>query len=190
LNDADWSDPFASKGLANPFPRQFGPAVPGPEAVFAPNNQVSYWDVAPRHPSDVHVQCPCRAAVLEQLDDRPRLCRQQGEHEHRQDGESGRLHSRRFTVGNTQQRRVYPNYGPISRSETTANTTYHSLQWNLEKRFSHGYSILTNYVWSKLLQTNWSQDPFDLVTRETYIGSDDVPHNFKFSNVWELPKRH
>jgi hypothetical protein len=91
------------------------------------------------------------------------------------------------TTGNTQQRRVYPQYGTISRSETTADTTYHSLQWNLEKRFSHGYSILTNYVWSKLLETGWSQDPFDLVTRETALGGDDVPHNFKFSNVWEIP---
>ena len=64
LNDADWSDPFASKGLANPFPQQFGPAVPGPEVVFAPNQPRLLLGRAPRHPSDVHVQCPSRAAVL------------------------------------------------------------------------------------------------------------------------------
>jgi len=92
------------------------------------------------------------------------------------------------TVGNTQQRRVYPQFGNISRSETSADTRYDSLQWNLEKRFGHGFSILTNYVWSKLLETGWTEDPFDLVTRETSLSGDDVTHNFKFSNVWEVPR--
>jgi hypothetical protein len=188
LNDADWSDPFASKGLANPFPQQFGPAVPGPEAVFAPNNQVSYWDKNRGIPQMYTYSVRVERQFLGNWMTGLAYVGNKGS------TNTGRIENPAVyipgasTVGNTQQRRVYPNYGPISRSETTANTTYHSLQWNLEKRFSHGYSILTNYVWSKLLQTNWSQDPFDLVTRETYIGSDDVPHNFKFSNIWELPK--
>jgi hypothetical protein len=92
------------------------------------------------------------------------------------------------TLGNTQQRRVYPNYSSISRSESADSSIYHSLQWNLEKRFSHGFSILANYVWSKTLETTRSQDPFDLITRETSISGDDIPHNFKFSNIWEIPR--
>lgn len=188
LNDVDWADPYASKGLANPFPANFGPAVPGPEAVFAPNNNVSYWDPHRGIPQMYTYSLRIERQFWNNWMTGLAYVGNKGS------TNTGRTENPAVyipgasTVGNTQQRRVYPNYGPISRSETTANTTYHSLQWNLEKRFSHGFSILTNYVWSKLLETNWSQDPFDLVTRETYIGGDDVPHNFKFSNVWEVPR--
>jgi hypothetical protein len=58
---------------------------------------------------------------------------------------------------------------------------------NLEKRFGHGFSILTNYVWSKTLQTTYVADPFSSA-RERSIHEDDVPHNFKFSNLWEIPR--
>jgi hypothetical protein len=90
------------------------------------------------------------------------------------------------TVGNTQQRRVYPNYGTISRGESGNSSLYQSIQWNLEKRFSHGFSILTNYVWSKTLEDAYGPNPFDL-TRERALSGDDIPHNFKFSNIWEVP---
>ena len=40
------------------------------------------------------------------------------------------------TVGNTQERRVYPNFGRVSRTEAGGNTSFNSLQWNLEKRFA------------------------------------------------------
>jgi hypothetical protein len=58
---------------------------------------------------------------------------------------------------------------------------------NLEKRFNHGYSILSNYVWSKNLQVTYGANPFD-PTRETSLSADDVPHNLKFSNIWEIPR--
>jgi hypothetical protein len=92
------------------------------------------------------------------------------------------------TVGNTQQRRIYPNYGPIQRTESSDKSSYNSVQLNLEKRFGRGFSILSNYVWSKTLETTRGQDPFDLTTFETAIHTDDVPHNFKFSAIWELPR--
>jgi hypothetical protein len=188
LNDADWADPFASKGLPNPFPAQFGPDVPGPDAAFAAQNQVSYWDPNRGIPQTYTYSVRLERQFWNNWMTGIAYVGNQGS------TNSGRTENPAVyipgasTVGNTQQRRVFPQYGTISRSETTANTKYDSVQWNLEKRFSHGYSILTNYVWSKLLETNWSQDPFDLVTRETYIGGDDVPHNFKFSNVWEVPR--
>ena len=91
------------------------------------------------------------------------------------------------TVGNTQQRRVYPNYGSISRGESGNNSSYHSFQLNVEKRFSHGFSVLSNYVWSKNLQVTYGPDPFNN-TRETSLSGDDIPHNLKFSNIWEIPR--
>jgi len=188
LNDADWADPFGSKGLPNPFPQQFGPAVPGPEAVFAANNNVSYWDPHRGIPRMYTYSLRVERQFLNNWMTGLAYVGNRGSTNTNRTENPANYIPGASTVGNTQQRRVYPNYGTISRAETTSNTTYHSLQWNLEKRFGHGLSILTNYAWSKLLQTNWSQDPFDLVTRETYIGNDDVPHNFKFSNVWEVPR--
>src|SRR5204863_9897055 len=81
----------------------------------------------------------------------------------------------------------YPNYGTITRSESGNNSVFQSLQWNLEKRFSHGFSILTNYTWSKTLDSQYVANPFN-PRRERGIQGDDIPHNFKFSNVWDVPR--
>ena len=61
------------------------------------------------------------------------------------------------------------------------------MQLNAEKRFSKGLSLLANYTWSKKMDdygwTNPDNRRFDYgVSRE------DVPHNFKFSNVWQFPQ--
>src|SRR5262249_28450141 len=46
LQNVSFQDPYGSKGLANPFPSNFGPQVPGPSFVFAPNNAiVNYFPV-------------------------------------------------------------------------------------------------------------------------------------------------
>jgi len=189
LNDADWADPFASKGLPNPFPAQFGPDVPGPEAQFAPINNVSYWAPDRKIPRTMTYSVRLErqfwsnwmagiAYVGNRVD---RL-------------NSGRAENPAMyipgasTVGNTQQRRVLPNFGPVQRTESSDKSSYNSLQFNAEKRFSHGFSLLTNYVWSKTLETTRGQDPFDLTAFETAIHSDDIPHNFKFSGIWELPR--
>ena len=43
-----------------------------------------------------------------------------------------------------------------------------------------------NYVWSKTLERSFGPNPFDL-TKELALSGDDIPHNLKFSNIWELP---
>ena len=80
-----------------------------------------------------------------------------------------------------------PNFGRVSRTEAGGNTSFHSFQWNLEKRFSSGYSILTNYAWSRTIDDINSINPFN---RSAYRGlsGDDIEHNFKFSNIWDLPR--
>ncbi|MBL8222246.1 MAG: hypothetical protein JNL62_23625, partial [Bryobacterales bacterium] len=91
------------------------------------------------------------------------------------------------TVGNTQQRRVYPIFGRVSRTDSGANSNFHSLQWNLEKRFAAGYSILTNYTWSRTID---DVNNINFADRRAYRGlaTEDIEHNFKFSNIWDLPR--
>ena len=95
---------------------------------------------------------------------------------------------RRNRRSNTQARRQ--NAEPSDPSDPTNpvnNTNYHSLQFNLEKRFSHGYTILASYTWSKKMDDyNWT-NPYN--RRFDYgLSREDVPHNWKFSNVWQIPE--
>jgi hypothetical protein len=60
------------------------------------------------------------------------------------------------------------------------------LQWNVEKRFGHGYSILANYTWSTNIDDLSTANPFNRAISRGRTGFD-VPHNFKFSNLWDIP---
>ena len=91
------------------------------------------------------------------------------------------------TVGNTQQRRVYPTFSTVRRTDAGGNSSFHAFQWNLEKRLSRGLSILTNYTWSKTLEDLDSSDPFNR-TRGRGLATEDIPNNFKFGNIWHLPR--
>ncbi len=90
------------------------------------------------------------------------------------------------TVANTQARRFYQDFSRIGFYESGNNTNYNSLQLNAEKRFGKGLSVLANYTWSKKFDDYGWTTPDN--RRFDYGRSrEDVPHNFKFSNVWEIP---
>ena len=55
------------------------------------------------------------------------------------------------TSGNIDSRSLYPGFQGIQNVQPTANSTYHSLQLNWKRRFSHGYSVLGWYTFSKFL---------------------------------------
>lgn len=100
-----------------------------------------------------------------------------------------------FTGSVAQALRPYPQYLAInSRSNPNGNSTYHALQAKVEKRFSRGFTVLAAYTWSKSLtdgnilagggpagQTYYNRG------LEKAISTDDVPHNFALSYVYELP---
>jgi hypothetical protein len=51
----------------------------------------------------------------------------------------------------TDNRRPFQGYSGIQQGVETANSSYHALQLSLEKRFTHGLTILANYTFSKSL---------------------------------------
>ena len=55
------------------------------------------------------------------------------------------------TSGNVNQRRLYQPFAGIETLESNGNSTYHSFQLSLRKRFSAGYSILSSYTFSKFI---------------------------------------
>lgn len=99
------------------------------------------------------------------------------------------------TTATTNQRRpLFPNFGTITLVEPTGESTYHSLQLTLDKRFSKGFTVLANYTLSKSLdhssdnklngvtQTN----PYDL-EYDWGPASFDRRHRLVASWLWEIP---
>jgi hypothetical protein len=187
FNDVAWEDPYTSAGVSNIFPEQYGPRVPGPEATFTlPTDFKSHF------PSDFHIPVLYSWNLT--------LERQVGADwvlRSAYIGNKGTFlsTSRQLnpavyipgssTVGSTQQRRLYQDFTNILQNQSAHNSSYHSLQLSGEKRFSEGLSVLANYTFSKTLDDTGWPNPY---ARDNYgLSSEDIRHNFKVSNLWEIP---
>jgi outer membrane receptor protein involved in Fe transport len=91
-----------------------------------------------------------------------------------------------------ERRPLFPTFASITNQSSDARSEYHALQLSLNKRLSRGFSILSNYTWSRLLD-NASADgdgppnPFDL--NENWGISDlDLEHRFVTSFIWQMPE--
>ena len=102
---------------------------------------------------------------------------------------------------NTQQYRGAPKInGTQGISASDANNKYHAVNFKVEKRFSQGFNLLTNYTISKNLETNGSGDssysqngstslPLYAFNRNRDNGPAplDIPQRFVASFGYELP---
>lgn len=189
LTGVDFADPYGSAGMANPFPANFGPDVPGSDFKFSPINDVQGYLVP-----DFRSQRTTTWSL--------RLERQfgqdwvigigyvanKGTHLLFSDHENPAVYiPGASTVANTQARRVYPNFGRVLRYQSGGNSRYQSAQLNVEKRFSRGFSLLGNYTFSKTIDDLSATNPFNR-RFERALSGDDIPHNFKLSGIYELPK--
>ncbi len=79
-----------------------------------------------------------------------------------------------------------------------SSSIYHSLQAQFDHRFSHGFSLLANFTWSKLIDDSssdwggfWSLDVLgqDFYNRkaERSVSAGDVPKRFTLAPIVELP---
>ncbi|MEX2260509.1 MAG: carboxypeptidase regulatory-like domain-containing protein [Bryobacteraceae bacterium] len=100
------------------------------------------------------------------------------------------------TLANTDSRRPFaPHFSSMGRMYQDGNSSYHSFQLNLERRFSRGFTVLVNYTYSKFIDSNSStvevavENPVDLrnLRLERGLSNFDVTQNFVTSFVWELP---
>jgi len=98
--------------------------------------------------------------------------------------------------------RPYPQYsGGVSGSALNiANSIYHAVQFQYEKRFSKGFAVLAHYTISKLIDDSsfsdgnvgWLggvtdvQNPFDL-RAERSLSAQDVPQRFVLTVSYQLP---
>ncbi|MEK7405384.1 MAG: TonB-dependent receptor, partial [Acidobacteriota bacterium] len=94
-----------------------------------------------------------------------------------------------------QGRRPLKGFGQLRRNFHGLNSSYNGLQVSVDKRFSHGFSILSSYTFSKSIDYESLNDgiggypgsfPYDfLLTRGP--ADQNVPQRSVTSFVWELP---
>jgi hypothetical protein len=104
------------------------------------------------------------------------------------------LNQARPGPGNVALRRPNPAYGGIFFSESSGNSNYHSMQWNLDRRFAGGLSVMTSYTWSKSIDDtsaflgtkpdkNFPQDSMNY-RGERALSSFDMRHRFVTAGLW------
>jgi len=92
-----------------------------------------------------------------------------------------------FCVPNTSnQSPLNPWFYPVYYFGNNASDNYHSLQAKFSKRFSGGYSVLANYIYSKVL--DYDSSYYAVKPSIGYgPGGFDRRHNFTMANIWALP---
>ena len=101
------------------------------------------------------------------------------------------------TTANAQQRRPYPAFQELGLTTPDSNSWYNAMQIALNKRFSHGFSLIANYTLSRSTDDGDSigsyfgvNSPFrNPYNRKIDYGLDvyDQPQVFNFIYKWSLP---
>lgn len=90
------------------------------------------------------------------------------------------------TIQRQQLLRPYPQFTGVGSQRMDGSSIYHSAQLRVERRFAKGYTLLSSYTWSKLLE----KVSFLNATDQKYekrISGDDIPHRLVVSGIWEIP---
>jgi hypothetical protein len=89
-----------------------------------------------------------------------------------------------------QSRRPYQNVGFVSGNTSRAWSNYNAMNVRLEKRYSGGLTLLSNYTWSKAMgiraTDNWTVMDINNM-RLNYGPMNDFTHRWVLSYVYDLP---
>ncbi|MGH2449134.1 MAG: hypothetical protein ACRDFS_11110, partial [Chloroflexota bacterium] len=205
LNGVNFTDPWGSAGLTNPFPAQFGPKLPPSNVSFTLPATLSYFFASGfKMPVITTWNLTLERQLGQTLLVRAAYFGNHGEHlygtsdqEPMADINAAVYVPGASTEANTQQRRPYPNFGPIGMINSGYDSNYNALQLTVQKRMSHGLSFLADYTWSRnfndfsesVNQGYYQTNPYD---RAFNYGpaSSDVPQAFKLSGTWQVPGGH
>ncbi len=98
------------------------------------------------------------------------------------------------TTANINARRLYaPNFQSILNYQSNVNSSYHSIQTTLNKRFSKGYTILASYTYGRSIDLSSlevdgfnGQDPLNL-SADKGLSDFDIRQRFVSSFLWDIP---
>ena len=205
LTDVNFTDPYGSAGVANPFPEEFGPRNPGPTATFPQN--ISFTQIFSRHfrlPQVMTWNLTLERGFGTSWLVRAAYLGNKGSYlAGTGDQEAGLLQLNpaiyipgQSTEANTQERRIYPNFGFIDSINSSVDSTYNAFQLSLEKRFTSGFSFLSNFTWSRALNDfGPNGQPGGLATNTCSCGryfdygpdAGDVNKVFRISGNYNFP---
>src|SRR3954468_733273 len=89
-------------------------------------------------------------------------------------------------VARSQLLRPYPQFNNVPSNASNGTSQYDSAQFKMERRLSHGYSIIGTYTWSHYTEHVFQMNPTD-TEYENRLARDDVPHRVTASILYELP---
>ena len=96
--------------------------------------------------------------------------------------------------GAIQARRPFPQYSALHAYAPLVNANYNSLQVQMERRFSNGFSLLTAYTWGHAIDNGPSQVDTVVVPQNAYDfaaergnSAFDIRNRFVTSVLYELP---
>jgi len=82
--------------------------------------------------------------------------------------------------------RPFPQFTSISTERYDGSAIYHAGQFRVERRFTRGFSFLSSYTWSKVIEETFLLNETD-TEYERRISENDIPHRIVVSGIWELP---
>ncbi len=192
----NFTDPYGSTGIQNPFPASFGPLNPGPNATF-PQSAISFSQIFDRHfrlPMVLSYNLTLEQGFGSNWLLRIAYVGNQGHHLYGTgDQEYGLLQL------NPPDHPIYPQYGSIASINSGVNSNYNGVQASFSKRFTNGLSFLANFTWSKALDDfapaasgNFALTNSCLCGRYFDYGPspDDIAKAFKFSGDYNIPRFH
>ena len=90
------------------------------------------------------------------------------------------------TVSTSQILLPFPQFTSVTVYNNDGASWYHALQARYQKRFSHGYTLLANYTWSKYMQAISYANAGD-PSPTASISDQDRPHRIVTTVIYELP---
>jgi len=205
VDSAPWSPqyqfigtPFMNpyNGAPNPFPSQYAPLVPAKDVAFANPLPLAVSYQHNWKPSNV---MSWNLTVEQQLTNDVLLkvgyVASKGTHLAYNTDVNAPLPSPDATGDNEDDRRPYQQFQQVTQDQSGGNSSYNSLQVQVDKRFSHGVTVSANYTWARSIdEVSYQTDlcginiinPYDI---RAYRGVSDfnVPHRFILNYLWQLP---
>ncbi len=213
LTDVNFSNPYGSAGVANPFPADFGGINKStPSSSSFPQGPLAFTQIFAKNfrlPEIYSWNLTLERQLAKSWLVRAAYVGNKGTHLYgTADQESGLYEANpaiyipgnnvngtpNSTVANEQSRRLYPSFGFVNVIDSSINSNYNGLQLTVEKRFSSGFQLLTSYTRSKELDDfapigsyNSSTNPFNRHF-DYGLSDEDVPNVFKFTGTYQVPR--
>jgi len=193
LTDVAFVDPYGSAGIANPFPAQYGPTIPGKDVTFTLPVSIRWY-----FPNNFHIsQLATWNLTVERQLGRDWIVRAGyvgNKGTYLSNAAKGYRETNpaiyipgQSTEANTQARRAYQDFSSIGLFSSDSNSHHEALQLTAEKRFGAGFSLLANYTWGKTMDDFGWDNPLSRSFNRG-LSDDDITHTFKFSGIWQIPR--